>query len=245
MRDTVSQPFLDNLFGELCQRLRQEGLPLTRATMHLRTLHPQFQGARVLWRVDLPEPELGLLEHGIFDDPRFVNSPVSALYEGADGFRQRLDLPNGDGGSEFSIYADLRAEGYTDYVALPMQFTDGKRHAERWSTTSPGGFTTERPRSNQRDPAGAARWLVEIRANRRITREPAQHLCRPARRRADPGGRYQARRAVQPSRRRSGSATCAASPAISDSWPRDDVIALLNDYFDCMAAPVSSTAARS
>ena len=47
-----SQPFLDNLFAELCQRLRQEGLPLTRATMHLRTLHPQFQGARVLWRVD-------------------------------------------------------------------------------------------------------------------------------------------------------------------------------------------------
>ena len=50
--ETASQPFLDNLFADLCQRLRQEGLPLTRATMHLRMLHPQFQGARVLWRVD-------------------------------------------------------------------------------------------------------------------------------------------------------------------------------------------------
>ena len=46
VRDTAAQPFLDNLFGEFCERLRAEGVPLARATMHLRTLHPQFMGAR-------------------------------------------------------------------------------------------------------------------------------------------------------------------------------------------------------
>ena len=58
--------------------------------------------------------------------------------EGADGFRQRLDLPPDTGAMEYGIYADLREQGYTDYVALPMQFTDGRRHATSWSTRRAG-----------------------------------------------------------------------------------------------------------
>ena len=42
-----------------------EGLPLARATMHLRTLHPQFLGARVLWRPGMAEAELSLIGHGM------------------------------------------------------------------------------------------------------------------------------------------------------------------------------------
>ncbi len=32
---------------------------------------------------------------------------------------------------------------------------------------------------------------------------------------------------------------------ISELWPRDDVIALLNDYFDAVCCPWSATAAKS
>jgi adenylate cyclase len=236
VRDTVGQPFLDNLFGELCQRLVQEGVPLTRATLHLRTLHPQFQGARVLWRPDLPEPELGLLEHGIFDDPRFVNSPVRALYEGADGFRQRLDLPPDARNEEYGIYADLRAQGYTDYVALPMQFTDGKRHATSWSTSQPGGFSTaDLIEINEVLPILAL--AVEIRANRRITKNLLNTYV----------GQHAGERILSGDIRRGSGATVAAAiwncdlrgfTRISEQWPRDDVIQWLNEYFDVMAAPV-------
>ncbi len=69
-----------------------EGVPLDRLTMHLRTLHPQFWGARLLWRPGLDTAELRFLDHGIAEDPRFQNSPVRALYEGADGIRRRLDM---------------------------------------------------------------------------------------------------------------------------------------------------------
>jgi adenylate cyclase len=236
VRDTVSQPFLDNLFGELCQRLRAEGLPLARATMHLRTLHPQFAGARVLWQPDLPGPELNLLEYGIFDDPRFVHSPVRALYEGADGFRQRLDLPVDTQSTEYGIYAELRDQGYTDYVALPMQFTDGRRHATSWSTDRPGGFSTgDLVQINDLLPVLAL--AVEIRSNRRITKNLLNTYV----------GQHAGGRILSGDIRRGSGMTVQAAiwncdlrgfTRIAEQWPRDDVIQWLNEYFDVMAAPV-------
>ena len=236
VRETVGQPFLDNLYGELCDRLRAEGVPLARATMHLRTLHPQFQGARVLWRPGMAEPELRLLEHGTFDDPRFTNSPVRALYEGAEGFRQRLDLPLDARDAEYSIYADLRAEGFTDYVALPMQFTDGKRHATSWSTDRPGGFSTDDlVRINDVLPVLAT--AVEIRSNRRITKNLLNTYV----------GQHAGARILSGDIRRGSGMTVQAAiwncdlrgfTRIAEQWPRDDVIQWLNEYFDVMAAPV-------
>lgn len=235
VNETTGQPFLDNLFAELCQRLRADGLPLARATMHLRTLHPQFQGARVLWRPDMAEAQLNLLEHGIFDDPRFINSPVRALYEGAEGFRQRLDLPDRPA-MEYAIYADLREQGYTDYVALPMQFTDGKRHATSWSTDQPGGFSTaDLVEIDAIMPILALE--VEIRANRRITKNLLNTYV----------GQHAGERILSGDIRRGSGATVQAAiwncdlrgfTRISEHWPRDDVIQWLNEYFDVMAAPV-------
>ena len=235
--ETAGQPFLDNLFAELCQRLRADGLPLARATMHLRTLHPQFQGARVLWRTDMAEAQLNLLEHGIFEDPRFVNSPVKALYEGAEGFRQRLDLaekPTVD----YGIYADLREQGYTDYVALPMQFTDGRRHATSWSTDQPGGFSTaDLVEIDAIMPVLAL--AVEIRSNRRITKNLLNTYV----------GQHAGERILSGDIRRGSGATVRAAiwncdlrgfTRISEHWPRDDVIQWLNEYFDVMAAPVEA-----
>lgn len=235
--ETREQPFLDNLFAELCRRLRAEGLPLERATMHLRTLHPQFQGARVLWRPELAEAELNLLEHGIFDDPRFMNSPVRALYEGAEGFRQRLDLPLDSGMPEYAIYADLREQGYTDYVALPMQFTDGRRHATSWSTRRPGGFSTA-DLVEINDILAVFQLAVEIRSNRRITKNLLNTYV----------GEHAGARILSGEIRRGSGATVRAAiwncdlrgfTRISEQWPRDEVITWLNEYFDVMAAPVS------
>jgi adenylate cyclase len=38
---------------------------------------------------------------------------------------------------------DLRNEGVTDYVALPLHFTDGSLHATSWTTKDVSGFTEE------------------------------------------------------------------------------------------------------
>jgi len=41
----------------------------------------------------------------------------------------------------FPFFDDMRAEGVTGYIALPLRFIDGTVHASSWSTKQPGGFT--------------------------------------------------------------------------------------------------------
>ncbi|HET6467479.1 MAG TPA: adenylate/guanylate cyclase domain-containing protein [Geminicoccaceae bacterium] len=234
--ETAGQPFLDNLFGELCERLAADGVPLKRATLHLRTLHPQFAGATILWRAGVPGAELRTIGYGLFSDPRFLNSPVRMLFEGAEGVRQRLDLtPPGDR-QEFGIYTELRAQGFTDYVALPMATTDGKRHACSWATDVPGGFATAHLLRLD-DILLALRMAAEIRLNRRIAKNLLNAYV----------GRRAGERVLAGEITRGSGTTIRATiwtcdlrgfTQISERWPRDDVIASLNDYFDTMAAPV-------
>lgn len=236
VRETSGQPFVDNLFADFCERLRADEVPLDRATMHLRTLHPQFMGARLLWRPGMKEAELSTVEPTVLEDPRFLNSPIRALYDGAEGIRQRLDLPRAPGEEEYGIYRDLRAEGMTDYVALPMQFTDGKRHATTWSTRQPGGFSTD-DLVELNDILHVLAMAVEIRLNRRITKNLLNAYV----------GRHAGERILSGDVRRGSGATVRAAiwncdlrgfTRISEQWPRDDVIQWLNEYFDVMAAPV-------
>ena len=43
----------------------------------------------------------------------------------------------------FPIIDDLRAEGVTDYIALPLPFVGGTVNGSSWTTKQPGGFTDE------------------------------------------------------------------------------------------------------
>lgn len=233
---TSKQPFLDNLFGELCERLRAEGVPLTRATVHMRTLHPQFAGARMMWRPGMKEPEIVFLEYSLFEELSFQQSPVRALYEGAEAIRQRLDLPPDANGDAYAIYTELRDEGLTDYVALPLEFTNGGRHACTWSTNRPGGFTTTHIMQIN-DILPVLTMAAEIRVARRITKNLLNTYV----------GRHAGERILSGDIRRGSGMTVSAAiwncdlrgfTRIAEQWPRDDVIGWLNEYFDVMAAPV-------
>jgi len=43
--DTRDERFIDNIFAELCVRLRQAGVPVKRASLHVLIHHPQWLGA--------------------------------------------------------------------------------------------------------------------------------------------------------------------------------------------------------
>ena len=172
------------------------------------------------------------------NEPRFQNSPIRALFEGADGVRQRFDIPMSAEAREFGIYADLRAEGITDYMALPMVFTDGKRHACSWGTRQPGGFTTEHLMVIN-DLLPVLQMAIEIRVNRRIARTLLETYV----------GKFAGDRILSGDITRGSGTTVRAAiwtcdmrgfTAISEMWPRDEVIGSLNDYFDTMAVPVEN-----
>jgi len=237
IHDSVGQPYYDNLFGGLCRRLVKDGLPLDRATTHIRTLHPQFMGGTVFWEPQMPEAELVMIGHDMINSPQYRRSPVRSLFEGEiEGIRQRLDIAIPDGAPTYAIYEDLRAKGFTDYVAMPMMFVSGTRHCCSWATKRPGGFTTaELTYLDEVRPLLA--MAMEIRLNRRIAKNLLNTYV---------GQRAGERILAGQITRGSGETVTAAIwhcdlrgfTMLSEQAPRDEVIDTLNAYFDVMAGPV-------
>ncbi|MEK9967447.1 MAG: hypothetical protein VW582_13945 [Rhodospirillaceae bacterium] len=78
-------------------------------------------------------------DHQSQSSESFQRSPVRVVFEGAPGLRRRLADP--DCPRDFPILEELEAEGVTDYVILPIPFSDGQTYACSWATKAPGGFT--------------------------------------------------------------------------------------------------------
>lgn len=232
------QPFVDNVLAEVGARLIQDGIAVDRVTLHLRTLHPQFYGSRMLWTPGMEVADLLIINHDALDDGQFHNSPIKALYNGAEAIRQRLDLPPPPSGDTYGIYPELRDQGFVDYVALPIDGVDRRRHVATFATRRPGGFTTEElMRINEVMPVLA--MAVEIRMNRRIAKNLLNTYVGPMAGERVLAGEIQ---------RGAGTTVSAAVwqcdlrnfTGISERLPRDEVIALLNAFFDAMGAPVTA-----
>jgi adenylate cyclase len=108
VNDTRGERFLDNIFRNCCVKLRAQGIPIARASMHLRPQHPQWFGSRVLWRPDLKDAELHPIELGINETERYHLSPVGALHAGAAQVRRRLEEASDDQDSRSMMSCDAR-----------------------------------------------------------------------------------------------------------------------------------------
>src|ERR1019366_10458787 len=74
------------------------------------------------------------------DSPEYLSSPLAIVFNEGREVRSLIDGPES---MRFPFFDDLRAEGVTDYVALPLLQIDGSVHASSWTTRQPGGFTDE------------------------------------------------------------------------------------------------------
>jgi adenylate cyclase len=234
VNDTRGERFLDNIFRDCCVKLRAEGIPIARAAMHLRLQHPQWFGSRVLWRPDLKEAELHPIEFGITDTERYHNSPVSALQAGSAQVRKRLEEAPSD--QDFPIYEELRREGLTDYVAWPLEFTLGVRHVITFAADRPGGFTDDEL-GVLRDLLPALALVTEVRMKNRFARRLLETYVGP----------HASEQILSGHIRRGSGVTITAVviicdlrgfTTISELWPRDDVISMLNEYFEVVSAPL-------
>jgi adenylate cyclase len=127
------------LMTQACERSVNAGLPLWRVAVFVRTLHPDMFGLAFFWRPGT-EVVVSTAELDPRATPEFRRSPLSILYESGREVRYRLDDPES---MRFPFFDDMRADGVTDYVALPLVFIEGSVHASSWTTREPGGFTDE------------------------------------------------------------------------------------------------------
>lgn len=130
-----------DLISQLCERLVCAGFPIFRVYCTLRDLHPQILARTFLWEPGKGSEEVTRLRDEVTSQ-QYVRSPVYAINQsGASGFRQRLEDP--DETYAYPLLYEIRESGATDYVAMPLHFSDGTRHFWSWATNVPGGFTVQ------------------------------------------------------------------------------------------------------
>lgn len=140
MREAWQCASPEELTAAFTGKLRDHGVEISRMSVMIWSLHPMIAGKNYVWTKDDNIVKSYAASHGILEDPAFVNSPLRHVSNGLGGVRQRLD------GSEiefdFPIIEELRSKGATDYVAMPLPFSNGQINVLTLSCDHPKGFTT-------------------------------------------------------------------------------------------------------
>ncbi len=132
------------ILAGFCEREVARGMPLGRALVLIDTLHPIYEGRAFRWT--RAQKETTLTEYGRTDDDlsRWQRSPFHRLEESDEPLlRRRLTAETE---AEFSIFAELRAAGMTDYVAIANRFTGAEIIGDvdcvysSWATDAAKGF---------------------------------------------------------------------------------------------------------
>ena len=132
-------PSLGDEFDEFAWRMLAAGFPLLRATLQLRTLHPQYLGANFVWWRTTGRTVLTFVTHEVQDLFGHEDNPVRRVLVGGETLRRRVDIADHE--LDFPILHDLKAEGATDYFALPIKSSFGTNYMATYVTDRPGGFT--------------------------------------------------------------------------------------------------------
>lgn len=221
------------LIAQAGEQLVRSGIPLYRLAYFQGTLHPEFVGNSYFWRrgqgvVAQSAP------HGLFQADVFLDNPLPPVLEQRKTVRVRLEYVQ----PQAPVLRQLKDEGATDYVALPLIFSTGHTDALSVVSDKPGGFS-----SDDLDRMFLLQFaftrLVEVHS----LRDTAVNLLDAY------VGHAAGQRILAGEVKRGGGQTIEAViwycdlrgfTRASDRLPRDTVIALLNDYFGVMGAAVSA-----
>jgi len=226
----------------VCERLTAEGIPLLRVNIAQPTLHPVIGGHLFIWQRDKgPAVQEDWRRNVTAAGDDYTQTPFAYMMD-HDLFQLRFRLGAGEGCSDFPMLTRFRQGGATDYFALRTDFggTPGQSPARRamtsWLTDAPQGFTPDQIATIEAiGPALAL--VVKAASSQRVASSVIEtYLGR------DAGGRVLGgsieRGAGETIRAALWSSDLRAFTKISDSVPRDRLLGLLHDYFDCIVGCV-------
>ncbi|MEM8784454.1 MAG: adenylate/guanylate cyclase domain-containing protein [Pseudomonadota bacterium] len=229
---TVSRPAKE-AFAELCEKLNLEGIPIDRAMVALHDFHPQIAARSITWQRGTDTEEEAFYRRDI-RNREYEDSPVKVIHEGASAVRRRLQGP--DAQLDFPILADLKGLGFTDYVAMPLGFSDGSRHFVSWVTCQEGGFeSAELGRLYDLLPLICMR--IELEHSYMVRRQLLETYL----------GKNAAERVQAGTIRRNQVEVIDAIilyndlrgfTRLTDTLPPEDVISMLAEYYQAVAEPI-------
>lgn len=215
------------------EQLVKAGIPLYRLAYFQSTLHPEFAGKGYFWRRGGGIEAYQAL-HGLFQGPDYLDNPLPPVLEQRKTVRVRL----ADAEPQAPILKQLKDEGATDYVALPLLFTTGHVDALSVVSDGPDGFSAK-----DLDRMFQLQFAFTRIVETHSLRDTAANLLDAY------VGRAAGRRILAGEVKRGDGQTIEAViwygdlrgfTRASDTLPRDSVIALLNDYFGAMGAAVTA-----
>ncbi|MDN3719859.1 DUF427 domain-containing protein [Roseibium salinum] len=140
LREAWAKRTPEELTAALGRRLVEDGISVCRLTILIWSLHPMIAGRHFIWTRDSDEVTSFSPSYEVLDSPAFRESPLQHVADGLGGIRQKLDSNPDE--FNFPILEDLRQQGVTDYVAMPLPFSGGRINVMTLACDDPDGFTT-------------------------------------------------------------------------------------------------------
>ena len=223
----------EDILRELVERFTAAGLPLYRVAVFVTTLHPNVAGRGFFWR-EGEEVTVAEAPYEVLDSDQYYQNPIYAVFLEGKEIRRKICDP--DCANDFLILDELREEGVTDYIAMPLDFTNGEIHCASYSTRQEGGFTDVEIAALERIRPALTR-VAEIFALKRT----AMNLL-------DAYLGHQAGMKVLTGQIKRGDGQeihaviwfcdLRNSTPLADSMSREAFLNLLNEYFECLAGAV-------
>jgi adenylate cyclase len=226
------------MFDELCWRMVAHDIPLWRANLSVSALHPQILGLGFRWRRDGGVIEFHV-RHGMERHKDYLESPMRPAIEQGVTVRYHLEAES----SELDTYPLLRSlknAGATDYIACPLALSIGRHHVVTWCTDRRGGFSDAQISAIEALLPALGLFVESKVLERRsavlldtyLGRTIGQHIL---------GGEI-----FRGESRRLRAALMAVdlrdSTGLADRLPGQELIRLLDDYFEAVAASVHGAA---
>ncbi len=239
----LGDPDIVVLFQRLCERLSGVGVPLDRAALSWPTLHPLFRAEQIFWN-SVDGAHLEQHSHANRHSEAWLRSPFYYVIQRQLAmFRRRLT--GEDAMADFDVLKDLQSQGFTDYLMTSSDFRIGEVKTfedqrtgtlASWSTKRDGGFTDADIRALgriQKSFAVACRVAIQRRVATNLMNTylgptaGAKALSGDIQR----GDGEQIRAVVY-------YADLRGSTRMSNAMETDAYLALLKNYYDCVAQPV-------
>ena len=222
------------MFDELCWRMVAQELPLWRASLSIGTLHPQILGLGFRWARGRGVTEYHV-RHGMERHSEYLESPMRPALEQGIVVRHRLE-DNESALAKYPLLRSFREAGATDYFACPLALSIGRHHVVTWATDQPGGFTEGQIAAIEAVLPALGLYVETKVLERRSAVLLDTYLGRTIGRHILDGEIFRGES------RRLRAALMAVdlrdSTGLADRLPGEELIRLLDDYFEAIAGAV-------
>lgn len=139
LRDGLRYEDFARLYEELVWRIIASGAPISRATVHVGTLHPQLSGYS--WNFELFDGFVDeiVVERQASATKSFTLNPLYRVFN--HGETVRVAPQNPEDAKRFPLMAELAEQGVTDYIARPLGGGSDYNNGGTIATKQPGGFS--------------------------------------------------------------------------------------------------------